>query len=650
MAIEKTIEINVDSKQAEKNLKEINVTINEQREILVLLEEEYAKAKQALDKYNSSGRVNLAQEKQLKSQLTERKDALTDQRLGLKKLAVEQRAATQVVNEFKDAQKDNTNIIRGIDKLTGGYATKIVKLKKGFISGLKGVKAFATGLKGLRGALIATGIGALVVALGSIIAYWDEIKSLVSGVTKEQKEGLRIAEENVALAQQQLDITKASENTLRLQGKTEKEIRDIKIQQTNESILALEAQLLAQKEIKKSQIETSKRNKNILQGIIRFVSAPLTLILKMIDGITYAASLLPGVGDIATNLEGKFSGGLAGLIFDPSEVASEADKTIKETEKQLRNLKNTRDGYILSEQKENKKNRNKELADQKKQNEEKLKLEKEYQEKLKSLKERIRDAEANTVEEERALQLKKLKEEHKQLLVDAFLNGLLTRELTQSLKEREDELQATFDEQDKAAADKKKKEEEDAREKEAADIKTQEEFKENQYRKGYDDLQNIVSLGGKKLEKVGKALAIADVVRTASKSVSETISSTAAANAKAVSASPLTAGMPFVAINTVKAALSIGSTVAGATKSISSIKGNAKSVSGSAPASGGSGGGGGSAPAPPSFNIVGASGSSQLADAIGGQSQQPIQTYVVANDVTTAQSLQNNIVEGATIG
>ena len=57
-----------------------------------------------------------------------------------------------------------------------------------------------------------------------------------------------------------------------------------------------------------------------------------------------------------------------------------------------------------------------------------------------------------------------------------------------------------------------------------------------------------------------------------------------------------------------------------------------------------------SAPAPPAFNVVGSSGSNQLADAIGGQSQQPVQAFVVANDVTTAQSLQNNIVEGATIG
>lgn len=62
------------------------------------------------------------------------------------------------------------------------------------------------------------------------------------------------------------------------------------------------------------------------------------------------------------------------------------------------------------------------------------------------------------------------------------------------------------------------------------------------------------------------------------------------------------------------------------------------------------GGGGGSAPQAPSFNIVGASDTNQLADAIGGQTQQPVQAFVVANDVTTAQSLQNNIVEGATIG
>lgn len=71
-------------------------------------------------------------------------------------------------------------------------------------------------------------------------------------------------------------------------------------------------------------------------------------------------------------------------------------------------------------------------------------------------------------------------------------------------------------------------------------------------------------------------------------------------------------------------------------------------------------GGGGSAPsvarpsaptsAPPAFNIVGAGGTSQLAEAIGGQAQQPVKAYVVSNDVSTAQELDRNIVQGASIG
>lgn len=55
-------------------------------------------------------------------------------------------------------------------------------------------------------------------------------------------------------------------------------------------------------------------------------------------------------------------------------------------------------------------------------------------------------------------------------------------------------------------------------------------------------------------------------------------------------------------------------------------------------------------PQPPSFNIVGASGTNQLAEAIGGQAQQPVKAFVVSNDISTAQELDRNIVEGASIG
>ena len=52
---------------------------------------------------------------------------------------------------------------------------------------------------------------------------------------------------------------------------------------------------------------------------------------------------------------------------------------------------------------------------------------------------------------------------------------------------------------------------------------------------------------------------------------------------------------------------------------------------------------------PPAFNVVGASDTNQLADAIGGQSQEPVRAFVVSNDVTTAQSMDRNIVDGASI-
>ena len=54
--------------------------------------------------------------------------------------------------------------------------------------------------------------------------------------------------------------------------------------------------------------------------------------------------------------------------------------------------------------------------------------------------------------------------------------------------------------------------------------------------------------------------------------------------------------------------------------------------------------------APPSFNVVGASETNQLAQSIGQDEKQPIKAFVVSNDVSDAQSLDRNIIESASIG
>jgi hypothetical protein len=95
-------------------------------------------------------------------------------------------------------------------------------------------------------------------------------------------------------------------------------------------------------------------------------------------------------------------------------------------------------------------------------------------------------------------------------------------------------------------------------------------------------------------------------------------------------------------------AAGIISTVLAATKKTKSV---ASSIGGTGggDVSIGSVGGGANISQPPAFNVVGASSTNQLADAIGSQSQEPVKAYVVSNDVTTAQSMDRNIVNGASI-
>ena len=157
--------------------------------------------------------------------------------------------------------------------------------------------------------------------------------------------------------------------------------------------------------------------------------------------------------------------------------------------------------------------------------------------------------------------------------------------------------------------------------------------KEDNLAKVGDALGSFAELAGKETA-AGKALAI-----------SQTLISTYLG---AQSSYASLASVPYVGPALGFAAA--GAAVVGGFKQIQAIKSvKVPKGGGGGGASGGAGAAASAAPKPPSFNIVGASDTNQLADAVAGQENQPVQAYVVANDVTSAQSLQNNIVEGSTI-
>ena len=194
--------------------------------------------------------------------------------------------------------------------------------------------------KAIKGAIGASGIGLLLIALGTIYAYWDDIKEAVNGVSAEQKKLLENQKKSQETAQKNLDAVSKQENILKLQGKSERDILNLKIAGTKQVIASLEAQVVTQENIKKTQIETAKRNADILQGVLRFLTAPLSLLLKTVDKVGSALGQDFG-------LEKGLYEGVAKLVFDPKKVEENANKTIEETKAKLTELKNQQAGFQL---------------------------------------------------------------------------------------------------------------------------------------------------------------------------------------------------------------------------------------------------------------------------------------------------------------
>ena len=135
------------------------------------------------------------------------------------------------------------------------------------------------------------------------------------------------------------------------------------------------------------------------------------------------------------------------------------------------------------------------------------------------------------------------------------------------------------------------------------------------------------------------------------KSVIETQAANVAATAQGAALAIPTAGASvaaaagIVTANNIAAGIGIASNIAATVKGL-------KALGGGAAPSGGNvkGGRGASGSKPPAFNVVGASDTNQLAQAIGTSETEPVKAYVVSNEITNAQSLERNIIEGATIG
>ena len=250
----------------------------------------------------------------------------------------------------------------------------------------------AVATKGFSKALIATGIGAIVVLIGTLVAYWDDLASAVSGVSQETERYIETAKADTESAKKKLEYTKDTENVLKLQGKSQREILNIKIKETDAIIKGIQNQIKGQQLATKQAIEGAKRNAEIAEGILKFLTYPTKILAgsidKLVNGLVDAANFFGAGIDFKLNLA-SYDKLIAETIFDEKKVKEDGDKSIEEMNKTLTQMQNDHAGFKLEVQKMDEdalkkaeEEQKKAEEEQKKANEERLKKDAELKKQL----------------------------------------------------------------------------------------------------------------------------------------------------------------------------------------------------------------------------------------------------------------------------
>jgi hypothetical protein len=456
-------------------------------------------------------------------------------------------------------------------------------------------------LKGIKTGLAATGIGLFVVALGLVVAYWDDIKAAVSGVSEEQKKLNANSQKNLDIQKAKLTAIDGQENILKLQGKTERDILNIKIAQANKAIEAAKTQIDSSANTALAQIEASKRNKEILSGILQFISIPLSLVLRTIDD---AGKLLGK--DFGLNE--KLYGGLSGFVFDPKEVAKEIADVKQQQKDALNSLLNTRAGFELAV-----KAINKTAADERKAASDKAAEEakKKREDDLKALDDLEGDMRASGKKrnERQAEELRKASEERLAILTKGMNDEI---ELDNRILKNKEE-NAKIEKSIRAAQ---------------FDIA----------RNTFATIGNLAqAFAGSSEKEQRKAFKIQKAAQIAG----ATMDTYKAATGAYASMIGIPVAGPILA--PIAAGLAVAAGLANV-KNISNQQFGGGAGGGSATPAGG-GGGANNQAITPNFNIIGNQNQTQLAQL----NQAPVKAYVVGSDVTTQQMLDKKKVQNATI-
>lgn len=637
MAIEKVVKISVDQVQAagglEKFVEGLDNTENKAQSLrteLRQLREQLAQLPEGSDEFNKiaqrAGEVSdtigdiSARVKNLGSD-TKNIDAVVQ---GAQTLAgafsVASSASALLGEENKDLQEqmlkveaamgltvDIQSIANALQKesaLAIGISSAATKIQIGLQTAYATVVGTTTGaLKALRVALVTSGVGALVVALGFLISKLTESSDATETLTKEQEnlnKQLEFTKELTDDTAKSIDSsTQLALSAAKKRGASEKELTKIVIDGINARIKSNTDEINAIKATQENEIDLTKEQNKRIQDLRK-------------ENINLVRNARLEIAN-----------------FEAEQADKERQDALKREQERKQKLEQDRKDELAKINEASK-----EIINALDEREKKKKEVLEQGEKI------LKDLELT--KETPAQKLRREYEEKLKILTDANLSTLeLTAQFNAEMFAlQQADNQKNLEEQQQFAI---KEQEIDQATKQA---------KRDALNVGLDILNQFagknktIALGILALQ---KGLAIADIVVNASKAIAVGQANLALVPAVLPPGIPNPA-YPLAIANTAKSALLTKITAATSIASILAAGiGQSKSIiSGGGGGGASSSGGVSSKPTPPNFNIVGQNPNNQLAQSIANRQSQPIEAYVVSGNVSTSQELDRNRISTAT--
>ena len=268
----------------------------------------------------------------------------------------------QMMNLDFDGLSQSLNLVSGnLARLKPEDISK--GLKSMSEAGINAFKALGKAILANPLLLLAGILVAIAMNFDTLIKLFPSLENALTGIDEQQRSIAKNAQAQADASKKAYENGKLEENSLRLQGKSEKEILQINMKRLETSIKNGKVNLDIQEAQAKSQIDASKRNNSIIQQIVRaglesgaltlrLLAAPIDAVLatanKVSEALGFGSITALNLNDEITKLTVAGSQMVANLFIDPAAQETELKASFDKQRTEIKQMESDYAGMQLS--------------------------------------------------------------------------------------------------------------------------------------------------------------------------------------------------------------------------------------------------------------------------------------------------------------